>query len=724
MKSLPSLLLLGLTSASFSQAPATKPPAADDTQKLQEVVITADKDKGYKADAPASVTRMPEAILDSARSVQVVTPKVLQDRAIVNPQDAIQTVSGVQRSAYNTGGGETYLVRGFRQQNFLKDGFRAGTVTGGNILSGAPPTDVANLQSVEVLKGPAAVEFGRGEPGGFVNYATRDAAFQNSFGIHQQIGSFDFYRSQVNANWEAVPEVLAMRLDGGYELGGNFIEHMDSERLFLSTALFWQISERTALTIKAEHNHDDRINTPGLPYLNGGVLTGVPTDRFFGETDFTNLLTNTFRTLVKLEHRWNEAHKTTLSVHGMESDQEGGYFILATFGGPFLNPVNGNIARAAAGVDFMEQNFTVRLDHLYTATLANDIQNDLLLSLEYDYQHNDNQRGLSSHTGLNPYDPIYTGFSPAPLVAIPGFPLFLRESTDIDAISYSGMFMNRLNINDKVFLTLGARLEWFQASNITRYSAPPFRNVNTEYEQVNINPSAGIVVKPLPSLSLYASMAQSTFSLQNVNRITSAGGTLDAERSRQLEVGVKKEFLDGRILGSLAFFQIDKSDVAAADPANPLFSINSGSERTRGFEFDLNGEIASGWNLSFNYTYLDSRVRSSLAPGFSGSRRFGVPENSGGIFTTYEVQEGALKGLGFGGGVFMSDRVKNATGVQGTLPGWVQTDALLYYKIGKARLQFNVKNIFDNDIYFSQGQGTMVQAAPGRTFLAGVRFDF
>jgi len=718
MKSLPSLLLLGLTSASFSQAPATKPPAAESTQKLPEVFITADKEKGYKADVPASVTRMPEAILDSARSVQVVTPQVMQDRAIVNPQDAIQTVSGVQRSSYNASGGETYLVRGFRQQNFLKDGFRAGTVPGANVISGAPPTDVANLQSVEVLKGPAAVEFGRGEPGGFVNYVTRLPDFEDSLSIQQQMGSFDFYRTQVNADVTVVPEVLALGLDLGYETGNAFIDRMDSERFFVAGSMVWNITPDTKLTWRTEYTNDKRTNTPGLPYLNGGVLAGVPTDRFFGEEDVTEYRTQAGRSLLQLEHRWNEAHKTTFSAHTMISQIEGGLFVLS--GPPFapalVSPA-GNVGRATSLMNLNERNLTLRLDHLWTTTVAEGIKNELLLSAEFDYQRNDITRRYFGQATLNAFNPVYTGFTPLPI-----FGSFPVQSTDITAEAWSFMIMNRVSFGESVFLTLGVRGEWFDATNRSAASAI-FGTSYNNLEQFYLNPSAGLVWKPAKNWSLYGSFAQSTFALQNIGSVTVGGEAIDPERSRQFEVGTKAEFLDGRLLASLAFFQIDKSNVAVPDTI-PGFTRNGGNERTRGIEFDLNGEIVKGWNVSLNYAYLDSHVRNSSLAANSGQRRYGVPEHSGAIFTTYEVQEGKLRGLGLGGGVFLSDQVHNAPGATGTLPGYAQTDALVYYKLGKARLQLNVKNLFDNDIYFSQGQATMVNAAPGRTFLASVRYDF
>lgn len=720
--------VLGLASVAMAQSPAqpsevNSQPQSEESM-LPEIVVNAERETIYKTEAPKSVTRLHEAILDSARSVQVVTSDVLQDRGIVNPQDAIQTVSGVHRSAYNTGSGETYFVRGFRQQNLLKDGFRAGMLNGANgfFLSPGPATDISNLHSIEVLKGPAAVEFGRGEPGGFVSYVTRDAEFTDSFSIHQQIGSFDFLRSQVNANWAALPEVLALRFDAGYEQNGSFIDYMEGERLFLSTALRWQASDRTTLTFKAEYNHNDSINSPGMPYLNGGVIKGVPHDRFFGETDFANLLTDTFRGLLKLEHQWNDEHKTTLAVHGVQSDQEGGYFILFNFaGGPLQDPVTGDIARAAAGVDFREQNFTVRLDHQYTAQITDAIQNDLLISVEYDYQRNENHRRLYTHAGLNPYDPVYNGFNPGPLFG--AFPL--HDFYDIKASSWSVMLMDRLNLHEKVFLTFGARVEWFSASNVTTYSPSGLLAASdTAFNDVYFNPSVGLVYKPLSNVSLYANYAQSTYSLHNVSKRTFSGEALDPERSSQLEFGTKGEFFDGRLATSLAFFQIDKENVAATDPSNPLFSINSGEERSQGIEFDLAGEITKGWNVILNYAYIDCRTRNSPAAGLSGNRRYGVPENSGGLFTTYEFQEGSLKGLGIGGGMFFSDRVTAAPGNAGSLPGYAQTDALVYYKLGKARFQLNVKNVFDNEYYIAQGINTMVQAAPGRTFLASVRFEF
>ena len=119
----------------------------------------------------------------------------------------------------------------------------------------------------------------------------------------------------------------------------------------------------------------------------------------------------------------------------------------------------------------------------------------------------------------------------------------------------------------------------------------------------------------------------------------------------------------------MALFQIEKSDVAASDPNNPFFSINGGDQRSRGVEFDVGGEPLPGWRLIANFAYIDARVTNDPAGINNGHRLPSVPENSGGVFTTYEIQHGVLRGLGFGGGVYLSDRTEIDLANSGNISG-------------------------------------------------------
>ncbi len=247
----------------------------------------------------------------------------------------------------------------------------------------------------------------------------------------------------------------------------------------------------------------------------------------------------------------------------------------------------------------------------------------------------------------------------------------------------------------------------------------------SEIDEETFNPSAGLLVKPLPYLSLYTSYAESTFSFQNISARTVTGDLLEVEQSRQFEIGAKVELLDGRFFASTALFQIDKTDVAATDPDNPFFSINGGEQRSRGIELDVAGEPLPGWRLTANYAYIDAEITDDPSGVTTGNRLGGVPKHSGGFFTTYEIQGGPLQGFGGGGGLFVSDRVKLDNFDTAELPGWEQVDAVAFYRRKHWVVQLNVKNLLDEEFFYASALGvTEVQRAPERTILGSLRFEF
>jgi len=131
---------------------------------------------------------------------------------------------------------------------------------------------------------------------------------------------------------------------------------------------------------------------------------------------------------------------------------------------------------------------------------------------------------------------------------------------------------------------------------------------------------------------------------------------LEPERAEGFEVGVKAELLEGKLLATLAYFDITKRNVATSDPNNPFFQVTTGAQRSNGIEFDLVGEILPGWNIIANYAYANARVtEDNTIP--VGNRLFNAPYNSAGLWTTYQIQEGDLEGLGFGLGFnYVGDR--------------------------------------------------------------------
>jgi iron complex outermembrane receptor protein len=688
-----------------------------------------------------SATRTLEPILDIPRSVQVVPRQLIEDRAIDDPQEAIQNVSAVMRGGSIFGEGEAFAIRGFRQQDIFKDGFRDGEAVGFS-LNATGPTDLSNLDRIEVLKGPAAILFGRGEPGGVVNYITRTPYFGDGFSLDQRFGSYDFYRTSLDANWQVVPDKSAVRLDAAYENSDSFRDFVHGERYFFAPAFLWQVDDKSTLTLRTEYGRDNRSTDRGLPYFNGRVLAGVPYGRYLGEPSFTELTDKPFRGLITLDHRWSDWADTVVSVHGRYAESKGSYVGFQDSGGFVSNPASGLISRAVGVLDITDTGTTVRVDQTFSGTLYRDAQptsgdegknardgafptvkNQLLLSFEYERQTNDSLQVFSALPPISAFNPVYTGYVPLPF--IPGFPPEIPQDGRVAAHSNSLLLLDRISIGDRAYLSFGGRSEWFNASQSVTY--PPtniFPPSNGSPHQFTFNPTVGLVIKPSQPLSLYLSYARSTNSFQNLTAQTRSGEIVAPEKSRAYEAGAKTELLKGRLLLTTAVFQIEKTNVVGTDPNDPFFSINSGEQRSRGFEFDVAGEPLPGWRINFDYAYVDARIISAPQNFDVGHQLHGVPFNSGGSFTTYEFQGGAFRGLGLGGGVYFADRVQNTNDNDGHLPGWSQTDLVAYYKLGRYKAQLNVKNLFDRHFYYSMDVPSSVQPATSRTIIGSLSVKF
>ena len=210
----------------------------------------------------------------------------------------------------------------------------------------------------------------------------------------------------------------------------------------------------------------------------------------------------------------------------------------------------------------------------------------------------------------------------------------------------------------------------------------------------------GIVYQPIDSTSLYASWTQS-FSPQFFGRVRS-GELPEPTEGEQFEIGVKQEFFDDKASATLAFYDLTRSNVLTTDPQDPDFSIQTGEQKSRGIELDVTGEILPGWNVIATYAYTDAFV-SEDEDLPEDDRLQGVPENSASLWTTYELQQGSLQGLGFGFGLyFVGDReIQLPNTIQ--LDSYVRADAALFYRRNNYELALNFKNITDTEYYSTQG---------------------
>lgn len=261
---------------------------------------------------------------------------------------------------------------------------------------------------------------------------------------------------------------------------------------------------------------------------------------------------------------------------------------------------------------------------------------------------------------------------------------------------------------DTLKLLVGGRLDIVDLEN--RFRSGLGDDSTTTLNDTAFTPRVGLVYQPIEPLSLYTSFSQSF--VPNLST-TVAGDLLEPERGTQYEVGVRGEFLDGRLTANLAAFHITKSNVATADLDNPGFSVAFGEVRSQGIELDVTGEILPGWNVIASYAYTDAEITRDNSPN-EGNQLASVPRNSGSLWTTYEIQSGNLQGLGAGIGLFFASERQGDPDNSFTIPGYFRTDASLFYRRNNWKAALNFRNLFDVD--YVESADSRVRISPGAPF--------
>lgn len=289
---------------------------------------------------------------------------------------------------------------------------------------------------------------------------------------------------------------------------------------------------------------------------------------------------------------------------------------------------------------------------------------------------------------LNIFDPVYRAF---PRPDFDALPLAVDSGGETDRL---GIFLqDQLNFNDKLILLAGIRydtVEQRRDGEPTLFSA---EGINETQNDDAFSPRLGIVYKPIDNISLYGSYSRS---FTPNSGMSADGSFFEPERGEGFEAGIKSEWLDGRLTASLAYFNVTRRNIVTEDPNNPLFSVATGKQRSQGVELDVAGEILPGWNVIASYAYIDAEVtEDNVLP--VGNRLTGIPEHSASLWTTYEIQQGRLQGLGFGLGFNFVD--ERAGDLENTfeVDSYFTTNAAIFYQRDNWRAALNFRNLFDVD---------------------------
>lgn len=711
----------GARAVTLERAPEPIRLAAAEYQEVQLSPImvkgeatTEDKGQSYAVTRSSTATKTDMPIMETPMSVQVVSRTVMDDQQVITVEDAIKNVSGVQRDWGYGSLNDSFIIRGFptRQSSVYRNGFR---MTG-------YAAETANVESIDVLKGPAAMLYGRVDPGGIVNIVTKKPLSEPYYSLQQQFGSYDLYRTTADATGPITGnDALLYRFNLSYTNADSFRDFVFTDRIFVAPSLTWRLSEDTEFNLNFEYKNTDFTLDHGIPAV-GKRPAKVPISRNLGERG-TETHTDDYLVDFNWSHRFNENWRIRNGFVAHLQD-----YFLETIVHPFLRPDNRSMGRFANFTDYERHQYGSYIDltgHFQTF----GIRHNVLVGADWYEYHQESVGSFRPVTDIDIYNPVYG------TVDLNQHRVF-RDHAPTDFFTattewFGLYFQDQITLWDKLHILGGGRHDW--ARSKSGFSDVSMAAIDqTVLETERFQPRVGILYQPWPWLSVYGNYVES-LGADNPGR-SASGEPLKPETAEQFEAGVKTELLDGRLTGSLAYFHIEKLNMQTADIStpDPNDQVTVGKARSQGIEFDLKGQLTDSLSLIATYAYIDGRILKDNG-GNEGNRLPNVPEHSGSFWAKYDFFGTALDGFSVGTGVYVAGQREGDNENTFQLPGYVRWDAMAAYRfrVGPTRMtaQVNVNNILDKTYYKSTDiidgnpRGRITVAEP-LTVLGSIRLEY
>ncbi len=701
-------LIFGVASAASSTQAEAQPQTPTETTEPEqpplsdepiELTVTGEQD-GYRVQESSTATKIDAPLRDIPASIQVIPKEVIEDRQVVRLSELANNVSGVQQQAgYGGLSSSGYFIRGFASEfGNLRNGFQDFGFTS--------PRDVANIERVEILKGPASVLYGSSvNPGGVVNTISKKPLPEPFYRASFTAGSYEFFRPTLDLTGPLTDDKSVLyRLNIAYENSGSFRDFTENDSFFISPVVTVNIGPRTNMTFEYEYQKYNYTFDRG--FSPGSVFLQLPISRFLGEPGFNNAEFRSNVFTYNLEHEFSNDWKLRQGFNVTSVNGKTAIARNANFSEPFLEDDGQTLPRVAQESNEKQENISLQTEvsgKFNTGSIRHNVLFGVELSnYSFAYEFLD-----APIAGINIFNPVYG--------ARPG--IFERSSFEGYGGNNIALYVqNLIELLPNLKLLAGGRFDW--VNSYYRDLAESSFDLRTSDSQ--FSPRIGIVYQPTDSTSVYASWSNA-FNPQFFGR-SRTNEQFEPETSEQYEVGIKQEFFDKRLSATLAYFDITKNNVLTTDPEDFNFSIQTGEQKSRGIELDIAGEILPGWKIIATYAYIDSFVSADNNLELVNNRLQAVPYNSASLWTTYEFQKDNLQGLGFGLGLVYVDEREATLPNTIKIPSYVRTDASIFYRRDNWRAAINIKNLFDTKYYESQSS-YIVPGAP-LTILGTVSFDF
>jgi catecholate siderophore receptor len=664
----------------------------------QRDTVTVSDIDSYQAPLITSGTKTLTPLRDIPQSITVVTREQIKDQQMLSIGDVVRYTPGI--TAHQGENNRDQII--FRGNSSSADFFLNGVRDDVQYYR-----DLYNLDRVELLRGPNAMIFGRGGGGGVINRVTKEAMFTPLREISLLAGSFNNKRVAADFD-QPFNDKVAFRANGVYENSKSFRNRVDLERYGINPTLTFAPAKQTRFTFSYERFADTRVADRGISSFQGRPLD-VDITTFFGNPDdshvqaYVNLGTATF-----------ERQAGTLSVRNRT--QVGDYDRY------YRNYVPGAVSADKTQVTITAYNNATQRRNLFNQTdvtyvaRTGGIRHTLLGGAEFGRQATENFRttGFFNNTATSILAPLSN-----PTIGIPV--TYRQNATDADnhlktyiAATY---FQDQIELSPYVQVVAGVRVD--------RFDLRFFNDRNTDrLSRVDnlVSPRAGIIFKPVTQVSIYGNYSVSYLpsSGDQFSSLTTITQQVKPEKFNNYEAGVKWDV--NRFLAlTTAIFRLDRTNTRSTDPNDPTRIVQTGSQRTNGFEFGLNGSVTRSWRIAGGYAYQDAFVTSATTAARAGAQVAQVPHHNFSLWNNYQIISRLGAGLGI---IHRSDMFATIDNTI-VLPSYTRADLAVFYSITeRLRLQVNVENLLDKKYFVNADSNTNISPGYPRAVRVGLTARF
>jgi len=682
-----------VTAAPAFARDADAAPSVDGVElaSAQVIIVTGQREE-YGVRTTSTATKTNTEVKDIPQALTVISESQIEDQQLRSIADLLYFVPGATPGTGEANRDQFTLRGNTTSADLFVDGIRDDVQYF---------RDLYNVDRVEVLRGSNAMIFGRGGGGGIVNRVTKRstigqmrefAVSGDSEGGVRLTGDLD----------QPLSPTAGIRINGLYEDGESFRRHVELERYGINPTVGILVGPSTRIDVSYEYFHDRRTTDRGVPSLDGEPIEGF--DKiFFGDPDRSFAKADVQIGTLAVQHELGAA--LTLRNRTLLGDYDKFYQNI------YPTRLDGEeVVLGAYNSRNDRTNLFSQTDVIWRNRLGG-IDQTILFGFEFGRQSSRNLRQSGSFAGGDNKVPLSDPTVDSDLVYAPsGSDANNRTRATVAAL----YLQDQIRLSPMVEILAGVRFDSF------KLKVDDLRAAGGKFDRTDsfVSPRLGLIFKPRPNLSLYASFSrsflpQSGDQFGGLSPITEA---LKPERFDNYEIGAKWEPVAG-LLATASVYQLDRTNTQARDDQDRI--VLTGAQRSRGLELGLERSVSDRWQISAGYAWQKARITETTAAAPKGREVPLVPRHSFSLWNRYDV----TSKLGLGLGVIARTKSYASIGNQVKLPSYARVDAAAFYKVAKGvEAQVNFENIFGADYFPTAHNDNNIAPGAPTTARATLRF--